>query len=145
MHDCLTAGHDSAVKGRSDAHRAGPCSAGAFCAQVVQRLRLQGEDLDQQVVRQVRQAAWGPLQGCEGIDCGRCGQHFRTVLWDGAKDLSTAGSAMVALNSPSAATAFTPTRSCLYMPHTGRIDNCRTEHVSHVQDTERHLGKCPAP
>ena len=52
------------------AHRVGPCMADALCPEVVQRLRLGGEDADQQIVRQVCPAAVGLCSGMNGIRKG---------------------------------------------------------------------------
>ena len=53
------------------AHRAGPGLASLLCAEVVQRLRLRGEDADQQMLRQVCPAAVGLRRGmdyfCRGV------------------------------------------------------------------------------
>ena len=56
------------------AQRMGPCTAGARCAVVVQRLRLRGEDSDQQVVRHVCPAAVGLCSGMKGIRMGAGGR-----------------------------------------------------------------------
>ena len=56
-------------------HRVCPCPAGALCAQVVQRLRLRGEDPDQQLVRQVCPSAAGRLPSRTSTRDGGCARH----------------------------------------------------------------------